>query len=102
VEGVSNGERALPVVAGDDGGYALHQVGVVAAAFWVGEIFEGVGVRIDESRGDDKAFCVERSGGFLSEVGPDEDDSIAADADVEVLRGGAGAVENGSVLDEKV
>jgi hypothetical protein len=61
-----------------------------------------MGMGIDKSRGDDKAFCVERSGGFLGEVGPDGDDSVAKDADVEVLGWRPGAVENGSVFDEEV
>ena len=93
---------AVSVVAGDDGGDALGEVGLVVGAFGVGEVGGGVRVRVDEAGRDDEPGGVDGATGGARDVGLDEDDAVAEDADVGVDGGRAGAVQDRAVADEEV
>ena len=83
----SGGGGAVAVVAGGDGGDTLSEIGIVAAAFGIGEIACGMGVGIDEAGRNDEAGGVDLALCLFAFAGADEDDAVAGDADVALIAG---------------
>ena len=99
--GVSDRPRGEAAVAADDRRDAVEARGRrVPVPEQLGVV---VSVRIDESRADDLPLCVDRAGGPIQRRAAgllDGDDASVPDAEVALLRGASGSIDEGSVLDD--
>src|SRR5262249_25045820 len=83
---------------------ALQQIRLVRFSNWIGKILECVRMRVDESRRDDHAGCINDARGHEISFPrvANKDDSIAANANIRVPGFASGTVNQLSMEDENI